>query len=235
MRAGHANPVSRGLCSQAGTQGRVFRWLLTGKDIKQGLHPSKGAWPGRLPSAVLWVWASLPFLQSIPGSPLFFLCYFKWATMKNAHDGTEFHALITSHPSATLYMDQETPKGTVLLEMAAPLHRWCLVPSVLVPRVPASKVHSHYFAGPTGIGTESEFFNSVWPGSRHRVCLWYGRLWQFAQPRPLSLLWIKIAGRNVNNLRYADDTTLMAESEEELKSLLMRVKEEGENVGLKLT
>ena len=45
---------------------------------------------------------------------------------------------------------------------------------------------------------------------------------------------IKIAGRNINNLRYADDTTLMAESEEELKSFLMKVKEESENVGLKL-
>ena len=45
---------------------------------------------------------------------------------------------------------------------------------------------------------------------------------------------IKTAGRNINNLRYADDTTLMAESKEELKSLLMKVKEEGENVGLKL-
>ena len=45
---------------------------------------------------------------------------------------------------------------------------------------------------------------------------------------------IKIAGRNSNNLRYADDTTLMAESEEELKSRLMRVKEESEKVGLKL-
>ena len=45
---------------------------------------------------------------------------------------------------------------------------------------------------------------------------------------------IKIAGRNVSNLRYADDTTLMAESEEELKSFLMKVKEESENVGLKL-
>ena len=45
---------------------------------------------------------------------------------------------------------------------------------------------------------------------------------------------IKIAWRNINNLRYADDTTLMAESEEELKSLLMQVKEESENVGLKL-
>ena len=45
---------------------------------------------------------------------------------------------------------------------------------------------------------------------------------------------IKIAGRNINNLRYADDTTLMAESEEELKSLLMKVKEESGKVGLKL-
>ena len=46
---------------------------------------------------------------------------------------------------------------------------------------------------------------------------------------------IKIAGRNINNLRYADDTTLMAESEEDLKSFLMKVKEESEKVGLKLS
>ena len=46
---------------------------------------------------------------------------------------------------------------------------------------------------------------------------------------------IKISGRNINNLRYADDTTLTAESEVELKSLLMRVKEESEKVGLKVT
>ena len=49
-----------------------------------------------------------------------------------------------------------------------------------------------------------------------------------------ALAGIKIAGRNINNLRYADDTTLMAESDEELKSLLMKVKEESEKVGLKL-
>ena len=46
---------------------------------------------------------------------------------------------------------------------------------------------------------------------------------------------IKVAGRNINNFRYTDDTTLMAESEEELKSLLMRVKEENEKAGLKLS
>ena len=49
-----------------------------------------------------------------------------------------------------------------------------------------------------------------------------------------TLARLKIAGRNINNLRYEDDTTLMAESEEELKSLLMKVKEESEKVGLKL-
>ena len=49
-----------------------------------------------------------------------------------------------------------------------------------------------------------------------------------------SQAWLKIAGRNINNLRYADDTTLMAESEKELKSLLMKEKEESEKAGLKL-
>ena len=49
-----------------------------------------------------------------------------------------------------------------------------------------------------------------------------------------STSWNKIAGRNINNLRYANGTTLMAKSEEELKSLLMKMKEESENVGLKL-
>ena len=51
---------------------------------------------------------------------------------------------------------------------------------------------------------------------------------------PIYLPWIKIAGRNINNLRYADDTTLMVESKEELKSLLMSVKEESKKAGLKL-
>ena len=51
---------------------------------------------------------------------------------------------------------------------------------------------------------------------------------------PFLLTGIKIAGRNINNLRYADNTTLMAESEEELKSLLVKVKEDSEKVGLKL-
>ena len=53
-------------------------------------------------------------------------------------------------------------------------------------------------------------------------------------PRWMNPSWNQIARRNINNLRYADDTSLMAESEEELKSLLMKVKEESEKVGLKL-
>ena len=52
--------------------------------------------------------------------------------------------------------------------------------------------------------------------------------------RNVSQAGIKIAGRNINNLRYSDDTLLMAENEEELKSLLMKVKEKSENTGLKL-
>ena len=57
--------------------------------------------------------------------------------------------------------------------------------------------------------------------------MWNARLYE-------AQAWIKIAWRNTNNLRYADDTTLMAEREEELKSFLMKVKEESEKVGLKL-
>ena len=53
-------------------------------------------------------------------------------------------------------------------------------------------------------------------------------------PRRVMYLYVKIVGRNINNLRYADDTTLMAESEEELKSLLMKVKKESGKAGLKL-
>ena len=63
--------------------------------------------------------------------------------------------------------------------------------------------------------------------------VWYSHLFQNF-PQFAVTHTVKIAGRNINNLRYADDTTLMAESEEELKSLLMKVKEESEKVGLKL-
>lgn len=53
-------------------------------------------------------------------------------------------------------------------------HHFLFPPSHSVsPSFPASNMHSHYFPSPTGVGTESEFLNSVWPGSRHRACLWY--------------------------------------------------------------
>ena len=66
-----------------------------------------------------------------------------------------------------------------------------------------------------------------------REITWVAHLWRNAGLDEAQT-GIKIAGRNINNLRYADDTTLTAESEEELKSLLMKVKEESEKVGLKL-
>ena len=67
-------------------------------------------------------------------------------------------------------------------------------------------------------------------------CLFYLKAEYIMQDAGLNVAQarIKIAGRNINNLKYADDTTLMAESEEELKSLLMKVKEESEKAGLKL-
>ena len=76
----------------------------------------------------------------------------------------------------------------------------------------------------------------VWQGCISSPCLFNFYAVYIMQNARLdeSQAGIKIAGRNINNLRYADDTTLTAESEEELKSLLMKVKEESEKVGLKL-
>ena len=67
--------------------------------------------------------------------------------------------------------------------------------------------------------------------SEKTLILW---CWEGPLGTPLRLVQWKIAGRNINNLRYTDDTTLMAESEEELKSLLMKVKKKSEKAGLKL-
>ena len=74
---------------------------------------------------------------------------------------------------------------------------------------------------------EKEYVKAVYCHPTHLTCMRNAELIE-------AQAGIKIAGRNINNLRYADDTTLMAESEEELKSLLMKVKEESEKVGLKL-
>ena len=73
----------------------------------------------------------------------------------------------------------------------------------------------------------------VWSYPSGTVILYQNIYWSLNYSA-LSTAGIKIARRNINNLRYADDTTLMAESEEELKSFLMKVKEESEKLGLKL-
>jgi len=90
----------------------------------------------------------------------------------------------------------------------------------------------------TGHGTTDWFQigKGVWQGCILSPCLFnlYAEYIMRNAWLEEAKLGIKIAGRNINNLRYADDTTLVAESEEELKSLLMKVKVESENVGLKL-
>ena len=88
----------------------------------------------------------------------------------------------------------------------------------------------------TGHGTTDWF--QIGKGIRHGCilspCLFNCYAEYIMRNAGLGEAGIKIAGRNINNLRYADDTTLMSESEEELKSLLMKLKEESEKVGLKL-
>ena len=79
--------------------------------------------------------------------------------------------------------------------------------------------------------------DSLWQGSTVSLCLFnlYAEYIVWNARLDKSRAGIKIAGRNINNFRYGDDTTLMAESKEDLKSLLMRVKEESEKTGLKLS
>ena len=81
----------------------------------------------------------------------------------------------------------------------------------------------------TGSQVGKEYVKAIYC---HPTCLTYMQI-KYVM-RIAGLAGIKLAGRNINNLRNADDTTLMAESKEELKSLLMKVKEESEKVGLKL-
>ena len=84
----------------------------------------------------------------------------------------------------------------------------------------------------TGSKLGKEYNKAVYCQSDY---LTYMRSTSRKMPGWMTQAGIKIAGRNINNLRYADDTTLMAESEEQLKSLLMKVKEESEKAGLKLS
>ena len=82
---------------------------------------------------------------------------------------------------------------------------------------------------------QADTLSSQPPGKPSRYCLTFYAVYNMRNTGlEEAQAGIKIAGRNINNLRYADDTTFMAESEEELKSLLMKVKEESEKAGLKL-
>ena len=87
------------------------------------------------------------------------------------------------------------------------------------------------------MGHDSKIGEEVWQGSILSSCLFnlYAEYIMRNAGLDKSQAGIKIAGRNINSLRYADDTTLMAESEEELKSLLMKVKEESENLAWEST
>ena len=146
--------------------------------------------------------------------------------MKKAREFQKTSASLTTLKPLTMWITTNQGK---FLEMGVPDHLTCLL----------RNLHSSQEATVrTGHGTTDWF--QIGKGL-HQGCILSPCLFNFyaeyimrnagldeAQAR------IKIAGRNINNLRYADDTTIMAESEEELKSLLMKVKEENEKVGLKL-
>ena len=112
----------------------------------------------------------------------------------------------------------------ILKEMGIPDHLTCLLRSLYAGQEASVR---------TGHGTTDWFQRGK---GRHQGCLFnfYAEYIMRNAGLDEAQAGIKIAGRNINNLRYADDTTLMAESKEELKSLLMKVKEESKNVGLKL-
>ena len=112
----------------------------------------------------------------------------------------------------------------ILKEMEIPDHLTCLLRNL-------------YAGQEETVRTRHEIMNLFQIGKGlHQACIPSPCLFTLWNARPdVAQAGIKIAGRNINNLRYADDTTLMAEREEELKSLLMRVKEESEKVGLKLS
>ena len=117
----------------------------------------------------------------------------------------------------------------ILQEMGIPDHLTCLLRNLYA---------GHEATDRTGHGTTDWFQigKGVHPGCILSHC-WFNFYAEYIMRNAgleKAQAGIKIAGRNINNLRYADDTTLMTESEEELKSLLMKVKEESEKVGLKL-
>ena len=117
----------------------------------------------------------------------------------------------------------------ILKEMGTPDHLTCLLRNLHAGQEATAR-----------IGHDTMDWFQTWQGV-HQGFILLPCLFNFYAEYMMRNAWleeaqagIKIAGRNINNLRYADDTTLMEENEEELKSLLMKVKEESEKVGLKL-
>ena len=139
---------------------------------------------------------------------------------------TSISALLTMPKPLTAWI---TINWKILKEMAIPDHLTCLLRNLHAGQKAIVR---------TGHGTTDWF--QIGKGE-HQGCILSPCLFNFYAEYIMrnagldeAQTGIKIAGRNISNLRYADDTTLMAESEEELKSLLMKVKEEKEKVGLKL-
>ena len=136
-------------------------------------------------------------------------------------------ALLTTPKPLTLWIT--TSCGKFLAEMGIPDHLTCLLRNLHACQEATVR---------TGHGTTDWFQigKGVCQGCILSSCLFnlYAEYIMRNAGLEEAQAGIKTAGRNINNLRYADDTTLMAESEEELKSLLMKVKEESEKVGLKL-
>ena len=117
---------------------------------------------------------------------------------------------------------------TILKEMGIPDHLTCLLRNLYAGQEATVRTgHEQQ----TGSKSGKEYIKAVYC---HPVYLTYVQYIMRNAGLDEAQAGIKIAGRNINNLRYADDTSLMAESKEELKSLLMQVKEESEQVGLKL-
>ena len=139
---------------------------------------------------------------------------------------TSISALLTMPKPLTVWI---TINWKILKEMGIPDHLTCLLKSLYAGRVATVR---------TARG-KTDWFQmgkGVCQGCILSPCL-FNFYAEYIMRKPgleEAEAAIRIAGRNINNLKYADDTTIMAESEEELKSLLMKVKEESENVGLKL-
>jgi len=152
----------------------------------------------------------------------------RWIIKKAREFQKNIYFCLIDYAKAFDYVD-DNKLWKILKEMGIPDHLTCLLRNLYASQVAIVR---------TGRGTTDWF--QAGKGARQGCilppCLFnlYAEYMMRNAVLDEAQAGIKIAGRNINNLRYADDTTLMAESEEELKSLLMKVKEESEKAGLKL-